>query len=98
MQIKRFVALILIVMIASACTPAELEQRDPVVYVDGATCPDEHGNPQPLIAGFQCCADHGLGPGQCPENGSCMLPDSCTAMPISPNDMGASKPTRRLGL
>lgn len=57
--------------------------QDPVVYVPGEYC-DNH---VPLIAGYQCCADHGLGPGQCPEDTSCMLPDSCTTGPLPPNDV-----------
>jgi hypothetical protein len=82
-----------------ACTAAQLDAIDPVTYVDGITCPDANGVQQPLIAGYQCCADHGLGPGQCQEGYSCMLPDSCTATPLPPNDAyGARRVTKRRGL
>jgi hypothetical protein len=82
-----------------ACTAAQIDQIDPVVYVDGATCPDENGNPQKVIAGYFCCAGPPsyLGPGQCPDGTSCMAPDSCTATPLPPN-YGAARPTKRRGL
>jgi hypothetical protein len=102
----RFVTSILaVILIVTACSAAQLEAADPVTYVDGAYCPDENGHAGPaypwtrLIAGYQCCADHGLGPGQCQEGYSCMLPDSCTATPLPPNDAyGARRVTKRRGL
>lgn len=63
----------------------KLEAVDPVTYVPGITCPDAHGVPRPLVAGYECCADHGLGAGACPEGTSCMAPDLCSG-PLPPND------------
>lgn len=76
---------------------ASLDQIDPVTHVDGTTCPDSKGVPQPLIAGYQCCADHDLGPGQCPEETSCMLPDGCSS-PLPPNDPGLARHNQRRSL
>lgn len=85
------------------CTAAEIQNVDPVVYVPGEYCLDAHGVYQPVIAGYFCCSDapENLGPGECPEGTSCMLPDSCTTQPLPPNDEGAAlKPmvTKRAGL
>lgn len=82
------------------CTAAQLEADDPVTYVSDVACPDAHGVPQPVIAGYQCCADHGLGPGQCPDDASCMMPDSCSGPlpPTDPGGFGARRLQRRAGL
>lgn len=85
------------------CTAAELEQIDPVTYVDGETCPDAHGVRQKVIAGYFCCdgPPSYAGPGQCPEGTSCLNAEDCTTMPIPGNDpteFGARAPHRRAGL
>ncbi len=87
-------------LLLASCTAAQLDQIDPVVYVDGETCPDENGNPQKVFAGYFCCAGppYYMGPGSCPDGSSCMMPDSCTARPLPPNDIGAPAPTKRRGL
>lgn len=78
-----------------------LDQIDPVVYVDGVSCPDESGKPVPLVAGWFCCSDQNMGPGACEEGTSCMLPDGCSS-PLPDNDpsagYGARRLTRRTGL
>lgn len=98
MKLRAFAATLL-----CGCTAAQLDLNNPVVYVAGVYCPDQNGNAGPaypwtrLVAGYACCADHGLGGGQCPETHSCMMPDSCTATPL-PSNVGASKPAKRRGL
>lgn len=83
------------------CTAAQLDNIDPVCIVKDQTCPDARGVPRPLQCGMTCCAWQNLGPGQCGENESCMLPDGCSS-PLPPNDpsagYGARKLTRRSGL
>lgn len=82
----------------AGCTSAQLEAADPVTYVPGITCPDAHGVPRPLIAGYECCADHGLGAGACPEGTSCMNTEDCSG-PLPPNDpFGRRVVERRYGL
>lgn len=76
----------------AGCTAAQIESIDPTVYVEGESCPDAQGTLQPLIAGYVCCTSQGLGPGQCPEDTSCMTPDSCTTSPLPPNDGRTLKP------
>jgi hypothetical protein len=93
-------ALGLVLFALAGCTAAQLDRIDPVVYVDGETCPDENGNPQKVFAGYFCCAGppYYMGPGSCPDGTSCMNVDSCTATPLPPNDSyGARRVTKRRG-
>ena len=90
---------IVVALFLTGCTAAQLEEIDPVIYVDGATCPDAQGVPQKVIAGYFCCAGPPsyAGPGQCPDGTSCMNVDSCTTRPL-PSNVGARKTTKRRGL
>lgn len=92
--------LVLAGVLTDGCA-GSLDQIDPVTYVDGESCPDATGHPQPLIAGYQCCAWHDMGPGQCPEGTSCMNETDCST-PLPDNDSTgafmARKPIRRTGL
>lgn len=67
------------------CTAAQLENIDPSCTVKDQACPDANGVPQPILCGYICCASQNMGPGQCPEDSSCMNSEDCST-PLPPND------------